>query len=170
MGHYLERAVWCITTGVYVITTKAKDGRINGMGAAWVNRVSEVPPIVSIAVWENNYTYELVGSADYFVINILSEGQQAIARHFGRQSGRDVDKFEDVDYQVTKNGTPYLPQALAIIEARIVFRRKFGDHMLIVGDVVEERVQHCGVPLVYRHEDYFKNDEVGEGETSETKG
>lgn len=76
MGHYLERAVWCITTGVYVITTKAKDGRINGMGAAWVNRVSEVPPIVSIAVWENNYTYELVGSADYFVINILSEGQQ----------------------------------------------------------------------------------------------
>ncbi len=160
MGHYLERAVWCITTGVYVITTKDKKGRMNGMGAAWVNRVSEEPPMVVIAVWENNYTYELIQNADYFVVNILMEGQQDIARHFGRQSGRDVDKFKDIDYKVTEHGIPYLPQVLAFIECEIIFRKKFGDHMMLVGKVIREEVLHEGIPLVYKHEDYFNEERV----------
>ena len=152
------KARWLITNGVYVITANW-DGRLNGMAAAWVTRISAEPVLVAVAIWHENLTYRYVHESGAFAVNILGEGQQELARWFGRRSGRDVDKFARAPYRLGPTGSPILKEALAYLDCSVIFERAFGDHTLFVGEVVEEGVQHEGAPLVYRHEEYFAPEE-----------
>lgn len=148
------KARWLITNGVYVITANW-GGRLNGMAAAWVTRISAEPVLVAVAIWHENLTYRYVQKSGAFAVNILGEGQQELARWFGRRSGRDVDKFARAPYRLGPTGSPILEEALAYLDCSVIFERAFGDHTLFVGEVMEEGVQHEGAPLVYRHEEYF---------------
>jgi flavin reductase (DIM6/NTAB) family NADH-FMN oxidoreductase RutF len=143
-----------ITDGVYVITTTFSDV-INGQAASWVMRVSQEPFLIAIALYEKNYTEELVLKSGVFAVNVLKEGQQEIAKHFGRQSGRKVDKFETIKFHRGKTGAPILNDCLAYLECEVIFSKKLGDHRLFVGKVVGSGVLNEGRPLIYRHEDYF---------------
>jgi len=152
------KARWLITNGVYVITANWND-RLNGMAAAWVTRIAAEPVLVAVAIWHENFTYELVRRSGAFAVNILGEGQQELGRWFGRRSGREVDKFSKVKYRLGPTGSPILVDALAYLDCKVIFQRAFGDHTLFVGEVVEEGIQREGAPLVYRHEDYFAPEE-----------
>lgn len=152
------KARWLITNGVYVITANW-NGRLNGMAASWVTRISAEPVLVAVAIWHENLTYEFVRRSHAFALNILGEGQQELGRWFGRRSGRDVDKFTRVPYRLGHTGSPILKEAVAYLDCRVVFEKTFGDHTLFVGEVVDEGVQHEGDPLVYRHEEYFAPEE-----------
>ena len=143
-----------ITGGVYVITTSS-GGIINGQAASWVTRISQEPFWVAVALYERNYTHDLLLESDIFAINVLKEGQQEIARHFGKQSGRKVDKFAGIKFHKAKTGAPILDDCLAYLDCEVIFSRKFGDHTLFIGEIVDEGVLNEGKPLVYRHEDYF---------------
>lgn len=143
-----------IVGGVYIITTSAA-GIINGQAASWVSRVSQEPFLVAVALYEKNYTHDLIVKSGVFAINILKEGQQEIAKHFGKQSGKEVDKFAAVESHNGKTGAPILDDCLAYLDCEVIFSRKFGDHTLFIGKIVDEGVLNEGVPLIYRHEDYF---------------
>lgn len=152
------KARWLITNGVYVVTARWEN-KLNGMAASWVTRISADPTLVAVAIWHENLTYRFVHGSGAFALNILGEGQQELARWFGRRSGRNVDKFARVPYRLGPTGSPILKEALAYLDCRVIFERAFGDHTLFVGEVVEEGVQHEGAPLVYRHEEYFSPEE-----------
>lgn len=152
------KARWLITNGVYVITAQWQ-GRLNGMAAAWVTRISADPVLVAVAIWQKNLTHAFIKGSQNFAINVLAEGQQELGRKFGRCSGRTVDKFAGVPYRPGHTGSPILQEALAYLDCRVIFEKTFGDHTLFVGEVVEEGIQHKGEPLVYRHEDYYAEEE-----------
>jgi len=123
-------ARWYITNGVYVITTRL-DEKINGMAAAWVTRVCEDPVLISVAIWEKNYTHNLL------------------------QSGRDINKFTGISFREGKTGAPILDDCLGYLECEVVFSRKLGDHTIFVGKVLEEGIKKGGRALIYKHSDYF---------------
>lgn len=148
MGRY-------ITGGVYIITT-GSDDVINGQAASWVTRISQEPFLVAVALYEKNYTHELLLKSNIFAINILKEGQQEVARHFGQQSGRHIDKFATVKFHKGKTGAPILNDCLVYLDCEVIFSRKFGDHTLFIGKIVDEGILNEGKPLVYKHEDYFE--------------
>lgn len=143
-----------ITGGVYIITTSL-NGIINGQTASWVSRISQEPFLIAVALYEKNYTHDLLLNSNVFAFNILKVGQQEIARHFGKQSGRKIDKFAAVKFHKGKTGAPILDDCLAYLDCRVIFSRKFGDHTLFIGEIVDEGVLNEGRPLVYSHEDYF---------------
>lgn len=148
-----NRAEWIIPSGVYVVTLGTED-EVNGYAAAWIVRVSEVPVMIQTAVWEENYSFELAQDTEHFVVHILEEGQQDLARHFGRTSGRDIDKFQGVDVTEGHTGLPVLGNCLAYLECKVVFRKVFGDHLVLVGKSVNSKINHKGDPLIYDHSDY----------------
>ncbi len=146
---------WYITNGVYVITTRL-DEKINGMAAAWVTRVSEDPVLISVAIWEKNYTHNLLKQSGIFVVNILREDQTKVAIHFGKQSGRDINKFTGISFREGKTRAPILDDCLGYLECEVVFSRKLGDHTIFVGQVLQEAIKKGGRALIYKHSDYFK--------------
>ncbi len=149
-----QGARWYITNGVYVITTRLCE-KINGMAAAWVTRVCEDPVLISVAISEKNYTHDLLEQSGVFVVNILRESQTKVAIHFGKKSGRDINKFTGIAFQRGKTGAPILDDCLGYLECQVVFSRKIGDHTIFVGKVVEEEIKKGGKALVYKHSDYF---------------
>ncbi len=110
--------------------------------------------MVQVAVWEQNYSYTLAQDCTHFVVHILSVGQQDTALHFGRQSGRDTDKLLGYSSQPGISGVPILEDCLAYLECEVVFRRQFGDHMVLMGKVINSRINRKGSPLIYDHRDY----------------
>lgn len=85
----------------------------------------------------------MVAKAGVFNISILSEdAPYDLFKHFGFQSGRDVDKFADwPDELRTENGLRYIGQHTnAVLSARVIDSRDCGTQMLYIAEVVEAHV------------------------------
>jgi len=148
-----RRPEWEIPSGVFVVSLKSKE-RVNAYAAGWVVRVSEVPVMIQVAVWDQNYSFELAQDCSHFAVHILEDGQQAVARHFGRNSGRDMDKLAGFAHAPGVSGVPILEDCLAFLECEVSFRRRFGDHMVLVGPSIHSAIRRSGRPLIYNYEDY----------------
>jgi flavin reductase (DIM6/NTAB) family NADH-FMN oxidoreductase RutF len=146
---------WLIPTGVFVVTLRSGD-RTNAYAAGWVTRISESPVVVQVAVWEENYSYELAQDCPSFVVQILEEGQQDVAYHFGRKTGRDSDKLAGFATFPGQTGIPVLTDCLAFLECEVVFRWQAGDHLVLVGRVVHSELRGRGTPLIYDYRDYCR--------------
>jgi len=144
-----------ITNGVYIITTRTKE-KINGMTAAWVSKVSFQPLLLMVSIAPVRYTHGLIKESGYFAINVLAEGQEDLARHFGFKSGRKHDKFESISHFDAPNGSPVLNEALAYFECKVADTFTAGDHTLFIGEVLTAKIlKEDEKPLIYHHEDYF---------------
>jgi len=148
-----EHAEWLVPSGVFIVTLRS-GAFVNAYAAGWVVRVSEVPVMLQVAVWEQNYSFELARECDAFAAHILGQGQQDMARHFGRNSGRTMDKLAHYSTHAGASGLPILDDCLAFLECEVVFRRSFGDHLILVGHAIDSHVNRSGEPLIYRHADY----------------
>ena len=140
--------------GVFVITTRWKD-KLNGMGAAWVSRSAEQPFLLMASVWKKNLSHDLIQQSGIFAVHVLRSDQVAIARHFGKQSGRDVDKFASVSYRVARTGAPILTDCLAYLDCRVVSVTESGDHTGFIGEVQAAERLTWGESLFFRREDYL---------------
>lgn len=147
------RPEWTIPSGVFVVTLQSGE-RVNGYAAGWVVRVSEVPVIIQVAVWEENYSYELAQDARHFVVHVLEEGQQDMARHFGQTCGRDADKLCGYETRHGVSGVPVLEDCLSHLECEVVFRKVFGDHIVLVGKAIDSAIHRDGKALIHEYSDY----------------
>ena len=87
---------------------------------------------------------------------MLTSGQTELARRFGFQSGRKIDKFAGLDTLAAASGAPVLPQAYAYLDLKLVHTFAAGDHTLFVGEVVEAKILHPeSQPLIFKKSDFF---------------
>jgi flavin reductase (DIM6/NTAB) family NADH-FMN oxidoreductase RutF len=128
-----------LSTGVYVIGV-SHNGRSNAFTAAWVTQVSFDPLLLALTVNPENFSHSLLRESGVFAINVLKRGQLELARHFGTQSGRDVDKLAGQRWRRGELGAPLLADAAAFLECRIVDVMTVGDHELVAGRPVAGRV------------------------------
>ena len=150
----IETALSKIVHGVCIITTKF-EGRVNGMTAAWVMRASFVPPIVVVSIGKSRYTHELIQKAKVFAVNILDSSCIELAKRFGFYSGKEFNKFEQVEWIEGKTGSPILTQSCAFLDCELVSTHPAGDHTLFVGKVIDGRVNKDTNPLIYHRDDFY---------------
>ena len=132
----VEKAFEKVVTGLHVVTVKADD-KVNGMTAAWVTRVSHVPPLVMVSVGKTRYTHDLIKEAGSFCVNILAEDQDNLSSRFGFKSGRNLDKFEGIKYDEGKTGSPILKDTVGYLDCKLISSYDAGDHTLYVGEVID---------------------------------
>ena len=78
-----------------------------------------------------------------FVVSVISEKADfELFKHFGFQSGRDVDKFADYgDYETASNGIPYITKGInAYISAEVEQTVDVGTHYLFIAKVTDMEV------------------------------
>ncbi|MBT1248757.1 MULTISPECIES: flavin reductase family protein [unclassified Thermosipho (in: thermotogales)] len=132
-----------------VVVTMRLNDKINGISVAWITRVSINPKLIAISIGKERFSYLLLKSSSFFGVNILSKFQKDLAIHFGSVSGRDYDKFEGIDYELSKNGIPILKGIVGYIECEIVRIYDAGDHSIFVGKVIDEKLYNDVEPLLY---------------------
>ena len=112
------------------------------------------PTRISVAVQKGNYTRELIEQSGKFNISVLTEDVPfETIRHFGMQSGRDVDKFADFQsVKRSKNGLYYLTEHTnAMFSCEVREKLDLGSHMLFIGEVTESKVLSKGASCTYAH-------------------
>jgi flavin reductase (DIM6/NTAB) family NADH-FMN oxidoreductase RutF len=135
------------------IVCAVHDGRRGGLAVAWATQVST--DHVLICVGTQSTTRELILASRAFGLSVLTREQIEVARAFGRQSSRDVDKLESAAYHTAETGSPLLDACAIALDCRVVAVHDFGREKLIVGRVVaaEQRTTDYE-PLIYCQDEY----------------
>ncbi|HON84182.1 MAG TPA: flavin reductase family protein, partial [Caldisericia bacterium] len=95
-----------ISYGLYIISS-FKDDKFNGQIANTVFQVTSEPPRVAVCINKNNLTHEFIESSKIFTVSILSkETPMTLIGQFGFKSGRDIDKYQGVNYYIGQSKAP----------------------------------------------------------------
>ena len=137
-----KKAMYQLSYGLFVLTS-AFEGRDSGCIINTGIQVTSEPNRISIAVNQGNFTKELVEKSGKFNLSVLSEAASfETFRHFGFQSGRDVDKFAAYsDCKRSANGLYYITAGTnAYISATVEQTVDLGTHMLFIAAVDDMEV------------------------------
>ncbi len=133
------KAMYKLSYGLFVLTAKVDD-KENGCITNTAIQVASEPNMISFAVNKANYTHDMVMQTKKCNISVISEEATFdLFKHFGFQSGRDVDKFAGyTDCKCAENGIPYITKGTnAYFSINIKQTVDLGSHTLFIGETTE---------------------------------
>ena len=146
------KALQQISYGLYIIGSRKGD-RINGQIANTVIQTSSEPPTISVCINKGNLTHEFIKDSRVFTVSILSKDTPlSLIGQFGFKSGRDINKFEGVNYKTGETQAPIvLDHTLAYLEARVTKELDVETHTDFVGELVGADILKEGEPMTYAY-------------------
>ena len=149
-------ALFTLSYGLYVLTAR-EGGRDLGCIVNTVTQLTENPTRIAVSVNKQNLTNEVIQRTGVFNVSVLTEAAPMdLFRHFGFQSGRDVDKFAGRTDPVSENGLRYISgPANALISGKVEQAIDCGTHMLYIALVTEARKLSDAPSMTYAY--YFAN-------------
>lgn len=148
--HTFRSVLGRFATGVTVLTARDRAGADHGMTASAFCSVSLEPPLVLACIDEQAEMHAVLEAAGHFGISILSEEQEALSRRFAEV---ETNRFDGVGYSRGSTGVALIDGAIAHLECRITARHPAGDHMIVLGEVVEAAALGQR-PLIYYRSGY----------------
>ncbi len=149
-GRDLRRALGCFATGVTVVTAVGENGDPVGLTVNSFNSLSLDPPLVLWSLGVASAHRRDFEAATHYAVNVLSEGQIELSRRFALRTAKS---FAKVEWRKGAGAAPLLPDCAAWFECRIVSRERWGDHLLMIGEV-ERFDTTAGKPLLFLHGHY----------------
>lgn len=155
---------------VVMVSLADRNGKNNIITIAWAGTVCTNPPMVSISVRPERYSYPILCETGEFVINLTTVELTCAADFCGVRSGRDVDKFKAMGLtalSAKEVAAPLIAESPVNIECRVRQRLPLGSHDMFLADVVavhadqkymdERNKFHLekADPVVYSHGAYF---------------
>lgn len=155
---------------VVMVSVADRDGKNNIITLAWVGTVCSEPPMVSISVRPERYSYPILKETGEFVINLTTKELVYATDYCGVKSGRDVDKFKEMGLTAVAASqvkAPLIAESPVNIECRVREIKPLGSHDMFIADVaavhaddryMDERHKfHLdkAEPIVYSHGTYF---------------
>jgi len=142
-----------LSYGMCIISSK-KGNDFNGCIVNTVFQVTPEPPMVAVSINKQNLTHEYIANSKVFAVSILAKGTplEFIGR-FGFRTGRNTDKFQEVDYKLSIAGVPIvLDNTVAFIEAEVTNAIDVETHTLFVGRIMAcETIDESKVPMTYNY-------------------
>lgn len=144
------KALHKISYGMYIVGSKMGD-RLNGQVVNTVMQVCAEPPVLAVAINRQNLTHEFISKSKLYAISVLStEASMKLIGLFGWKSGRDIDKYKEVNYKIGVTGAPVvLESAIACFETEVTESMSAGTHTLFLGKVVSAEVLADADPMTY---------------------
>ena len=103
-----KKALYNLSYGVFMLSTRSGE-KVNGCITNTCMQVANDPVRIAISVLNSNYTCDLIKESGIFALSLLDvECSFETIKHFGFQSGRDVDKMKDLTLPVDQNNIPYM--------------------------------------------------------------
>lgn len=124
---------------IAVVVTAFSKGKENAMTVAWHCPLSFTPPIFGISISSKRFTYGLILESRQFGVNFISMEKAELIAAVGGSKGGEIDKFEKysiVKEKPLKTSVPILKDAYAAYECRLLEHRAYGDHALMVGEIL----------------------------------
>lgn len=128
-------------TGVTIITATQADGTPVGLTIGSFTSVSLDPPLVGFLPMVGSGRWQGIEATGSFCVNVLGHEQGDLCWQFAKSSIEQP--FEGVSWRPSPiTGSPILDGAIAWIDCRIAQVVPAGDHVFVMGEVVEMEHAH----------------------------
>lgn len=133
-------------TGVVVVTAGQPEGPPAALTIGSFTSVSLDPTLVAFYPDKTSTSWPKIREQGHFVVNILGADQESLCRSFARSG---TDKFEGVSWRPGSSGAPIIEGAVAWVECRLHSVQDVGDHYLVIGEVIDLRMESGALPLLF---------------------
>jgi flavin reductase (DIM6/NTAB) family NADH-FMN oxidoreductase RutF/DNA-binding IclR family transcriptional regulator len=133
-------------TGVAVITACGGDGIPVGMVVGSFGSTSLDPPLVSFMPDKKSSSWQKLQQFDSFCVNILGAHQLNICRDL---ASKRPDKFATIEWSRSDHGNPVIAGSIARIECVKEIEYEAGDHLIVLGRVLDLDFGVAGTPLLF---------------------
>lgn len=155
---------------VVMVSTADRKGKDNIITVAWAGTICTNPPMVSVSIRPERYSYHMIRETGEFVINLTTEELAFATDYCGVKSGRDVDKFTQAGLtreKADKVNVPMIKEAPVSIECRVREVKELGSHHMFIAEVLavhaDEKYMdeknrfdlNRAKPIVYSHGEYL---------------
>lgn len=137
-----KKAMYRLSYGLFVLTAREAE-KDNGCIINTAIQAASEPNQLSICVNKANHTHDMILRTGKFTVSILSQKAEfELFRHFGFQSGRDVNKFETFDKcERGTNGLYYITEGTnAYISVTVKKTEDLGSHTMFIGEITDMEV------------------------------
>ena len=143
----------------------------NLITVAWAGIVCSAPPMLSISVRPERFSYQPLVETREFTVNVPLASQAKIVDWCGVKSGRDVDKFSEQNLTArtgSQVAAPLVMECPLNLECKVKEIIKLGSHDMFIAEIVAVQVsedfltgsgrldlERNGGVLGYAHGHYF---------------
>ena len=122
-----------------MVSVGNKQGETNIITVAWTGTICTNPAMVYISVRPERYSYQMIKESGEFVINLTTEKLVKATDYCGVKSGRDVDKWKEMNLHQVKTETleysPLILESPVNIECKVVEIKELGSHHMFLANV-----------------------------------
>lgn len=149
-----KKAMYKLSYGLFVLTTKENE---KDNGCIINTAIQAANNQLSICVNKANYTHDMILKSGVFNVSIISQNAKFdLFKHFGFQSGRDVNKFEGFKAcERSENGILYVTEGTnAYISVKVTKTEDLDSHTMFVGQITDMDVLSDVPSATY---EYYQN-------------
>ena len=161
-------ALFNIGYGLYVVTSN--DGKKdNGLIVNTVTQVTNTPNRIAVTINKDSYSHHTIKQAGIMNINCLSEDAPfSIFETFGFASGRNTDKFTNIEPLRSDNGLAFLPRYInSFMSLKVEQYIDLDTHGMFICSITESRVISDARTMTYT---YYQNNVKPKPKTEGKKG
>ena len=150
------KAMYKLSYGLFVLTARKAD-KDNGCIINTAIQAALSPNQLSICVSKANYTHDIIKKTGEFTVSVLSQNAEFdLFKHFGFQSGRELNKFENFSKcKRGANGIYYITEGTnAYISVKVTKTSDLGSHTMFIGEISDMEVLSEVPSVTY---DYYLN-------------
>ena len=168
-----KKAMYKLSYGLFVLTARDCD-KDNGCIINTAIQAASTPNQISICVNKANYTHEMIMKTGAFTVSVISlKATFDLYKHFGFQTGKEVNKFTDfTECSRGENGIYYVTKGTnAYISVKVTKTEDIGSHTMFIGEITDMEVLSEDASATY---DYYMNNikpkpqEVGKTKDGQT--
>lgn len=170
----MGKEVWKPGTVLYpvpaVMVSCGTENKGNIITIAWTGIVNSDPAMVSISVRKERHSFDIINETKEFVINLVSKDLAFACDYCGVKSGRDIDKFKEMNLTPQKGekvNAPIIYECPVNIECSVKDVIHLGTHHMFLAEIVsvsvsDEYIDNTGKfhfnnsePICYSHGSYY---------------
>ena len=145
-----NKAFQSLSYGVYIVSTW-NEGTPAGCTANCAAQITATPATVMVSINKNNFTHDCIRKCGYFSLTVLAEtSDPAIIGTFGFHTGKDYDKFAQVQWQV-RDKLPVLSDGCAYVCCKVIDSMDTATHTVFLGEVIGADTLRPDPPMTYAY-------------------
>lgn len=142
----------------------------NVLTVAWTGILCTEPAMTYVSIRKERYSYDIIENTKEFVINLTTEDLVRATDTAGVKSGRNIDKFKELNLTKEKATTvacPMVKESPVNIECKVEEIKEFGSHDMFIAKItavnVDEKyldetgkfdLEKCNL-IAYSHGQYY---------------
>ena len=128
---------------VLMVSCQRDEEKPNIITVAWAGTICSNPPMLSISIRPERYSYPIIKETGEFVVNLVTRSLARAADYCGVESGRKVDKYERMKLTPSVSKIVKVPgifESPVNMECRVTEMKELGSHHMFLAEIVNVNI------------------------------